>query len=246
MEGSTSAFPTSSKGMNKSREAEALRRVPLFASLPEEQLQLLANVVVRKPFPKHAIVLAEGEKTDSLYVILSGSVKVGMTDDEGKEVILSFLGPGEFFGEMALIDQHPRSANIVTREPCEVMIVAKDDFRKCLAKNSDLAMQIMVGLVKRLRDADKKIESLALVNVYGRVAQVLLELAENKDGVLVIGRRLTRQDIARMVGASREMVSRVMRDLVAGDYIRIEPRKIVLYPKLVAYAGEIGRTRGVK
>lgn len=232
--------------MNKAREAEALQRVSLFATLPEEQLHLLANVVMRKFFPKHAVVLSEGDRTDSLHVILSGSVKVGMTDDEGKEVIFSFLGPGEFFGEMALIDEHPRSANIVTQEPCEVMIVAKDDFRKCLQKSSDLAMQIMVGLVKRLRDADKKIESLALVNVYGRVAQVLLELAEDRDGVLTIARRLTRQDIARMVGASREMVSRVMRDLTAGDYIRAEPRKIVLYPKLAAYAGEIGRARSMK
>ena len=162
-------------------------------------------------------------------------------DIDGKEVILSLLEQGDIFGEMALIDDHPRSADIVTRSPCELMMIRKDDFRKCLAQSPALSMQIMLGLVQKLREADRKIESLALVNVYGRVAQALLEFSEKREDTLVIDDKLTHQDIARMVGASREMVTRVMRDLVDGEYISIEKRSIILHHKLEVYAQEIGR-----
>lgn len=224
----------------KQRESTALRSVPLFSTLSADLIGLLANVVSTRQYPKNTLILSSGDKTDSLYIIISGNVKVGITDDDGKEVILSFLGPGDFFGEMALIDDYPRSADIVTREPCELMIIEQGDFKKCLAMSSALSMQIMLALVSRLRDADRKIESLALVNVYGRVAQVLLESAEQVDGVLAINRKLSRQDIAKLVGASREMVTRVMRDLVDGGYIRTEPKRIVLSHKLESYAKEIG------
>ena len=224
----------------KERESTALRSVPLFSTLSADLIGLLANVVTTRQYPKNTFILSSGDKTDSLYIILSGNVKVGIADDDGKEVILSFLGPGDFFGEMALIDDYPRSADIVTREPCELMIVEKGDFKKCLAMSPALSMQIMLALVSRVRDADRKIERLALVNVYGRVAQVLLESAEQVDGVLAINRKLSRQDIAKLVGASREMVTRVMRDLVDGGYIRTEPKRIVLHHKLEVYAREIG------
>ena len=226
--------------MSKDRVSSALCGVPIFSSLPKEHLHLLMDAVSTRQYPKNTFVLSSGDETDSLYIIISGNVKVSITDDDGKEVILSFLGPGEFFGEMALIDDYPRSANIVTREPCELMIIKQADFKECLAKSSALSMQIMLALVSRLRDADRKIESLALVNVYGRVAQVLLESAEQVDGVLAINRKLSNQDIAKLVGASREMVTRVMRDLVDGSYIHTESKRIVLSHKLETYAKEIG------
>lgn len=229
--------------INKAREIEALRRVPLFAALPPEQVALLANYCVTRQYPKGMMVLAEGAEADSLYFLLSGSVKVTMSDTEGEEVILAILKQGDFFGEMAIIDEHPRSANIVTLEPCEMVVMEKNEFLKGLSNNFDLTLQIMRGLSKRLREADKRIESLALVNVYGRVAQMLVEVSEVVGGMRMVNKKLTRQDIARMVGASREMVSRVLHDLAEGDYIRMDGRRIMLRDKLVTYAHEMGRSR---
>jgi CRP/FNR family transcriptional regulator, cyclic AMP receptor protein len=231
-------------GINRAREIEALRRVPLFAALPQEQVALLANYCVTRQYPKGMLVLAEGAEADSLYFLMSGSVKVNMSDTEGEEVILAILKQGDFFGEMAIIDEHPRSANIITLEPCEMVVMEKNEFLKGLSNNFDLTLQIMRSLSRRLREADKRIESLALVNVYGRVAQMLVEVSEVVGGMRMVNKKLTRQDIARMVGASREMVSRVLHDLAEGDYIRMDGRRIMLRDKLVTYAHEMGRSRG--
>ncbi|HSD61476.1 MAG TPA: Crp/Fnr family transcriptional regulator, partial [Burkholderiales bacterium] len=190
------------------------------------------------------MVLAEGAEADSLYFLMTGSVKVTMSDTEGEEVILAILKQGDFFGEMAIIDEYPRSANIVTLEACEMVVMEKNEFLKGLSNNFDLTLQIMRGLSKRLREADKRIESLALVNVYGRVAQMLVEVSEVMGGMRMVNKKLTRQDIARMVGASREMVSRVLHDLADGDYIRMDGRRILLRDKLVTYAHEMGRSHG--
>jgi len=140
----------------------------------------------------------------------------------------TILGPGEFFGEMGLIDDEPRSATVVTIEPCELLSIAKRDFKKSLADNFDMSMAVMRGLVRRLREADRKIGSLALLDVYGRVARLLLDMAENVDGEKVVTKRLPKQDIAKMIGASREMVSRVMKDLQTGGYIEMRGSTIVL------------------
>ncbi|HJV11327.1 MAG TPA: cyclic nucleotide-binding domain-containing protein, partial [Burkholderiales bacterium] len=190
-----------------------LKTVPLFASCPEEQLRMLTTVVTRKSAPRSTTIMAGGDPTDSLYIILSGRLKVMMSDSEGKEVILAILGPGEIFGEMGLIDDEPRSATVISIEPCELLSISKRDFKKCLQENFDMTMAVMRGLVKRLREADRKIGSLALLDVYGRVARLLLDMAENVDGEKVVTKRLPKQDIAKMIGASREMVSRVMKDL---------------------------------
>ncbi|HEX6827650.1 MAG TPA: Crp/Fnr family transcriptional regulator [Burkholderiales bacterium] len=230
--------------VTRPREVEALLRVPMFASMPPEQIALLANVTVTRQYPRGMLVLSEGAEADSLYCILSGSVKVTISDEEGEEVILSILKGGEYFGEMAVIDEHPRSANIVTLEPCEMLVVEKREFLKNLAANFELTLQVMRGLTRRLREADKRIESLALVNVYGRVAQMLVEVSEQAGTARMVNKKLTRQDIARMVGASREMVSRVLHDLAEGDYIRMDGRRIMLRDKLVTYAHELGRSRG--
>jgi CRP/FNR family cyclic AMP-dependent transcriptional regulator len=205
-----------------------LKTVPLFASLPDEQLRALVPAVTRRSAPRGSLIMAAGDPTDSLYIVISGRLKVMMSDSDGKEVILSILGPGEFFGEMGLIDDHPRSASVVAMEPCELLALTRRDFRKCLAENFDMAMAVMRGLVKRLREADRKIGSLALLDVYGRVARLLLDMAEDVDGQKIVTRRLPKQDIAKMVGASREMVSRVMKDLQLGGYIEMRGSTIVL------------------
>jgi len=205
-----------------------LKAVPLFASFPEEQLRLITTLVTRKSTPRSTTIMAGGDPTDHLYIVLSGRLKVMMSDAEGKEVILSILGPGEFFGEMGLIDDEPRSATVVTIEPCELLSIAKRDFKKCLADNFEMAMAVMRGLVRRLREADRKIGSLALLDVYGRVARLLLDMAENVNGEKVVTKRLPKQDIAKMIGASREMVSRVMKDLQTGGYIEMRGSTIVV------------------
>ena len=146
----------------------------------------------------------------------------------GREVILAILGPGEFFGEMALLDDETRSATVIAIEPCELLSIAKSDFKRCLAENMEISMGVMRGLVKRLREADRKIGSLALMDVYGRVARLLLEMSEDVNGQKVVCKRLPKQDIAKMIGASREMVSRVMKDLQTSGYIEVRSGSIFL------------------
>ena len=214
--------------MAASVSTAVLKAVPLFSSFPEDQLRMLATVVTRKSAPRSTIVMAGGDATDSLYIVLSGRLKVMMSDADGKEVILSILGPGEFFGEMGLIDDSPRSASVVAIEACELLSIAKRDFKKCLAENFEMAMAVMRGLVRRLREADRKIGSLALLDVYGRVARLLLDMSENVEGEKIVTKRLPKQDIAKMIGASREMVSRVMKDLQMGGYIEMRGSTIVL------------------
>ena len=210
-----------------------LRNVPLFSVLPENQLALLTGVVSRKSFPRGTTIIAAGDVTDSLYVVISGRLKVMISDDEGREVILAILGPNEFFGEMGLIDDAPRSASVVALEACELLSLSKRDFRRCLAENFEMAMTVMRGLVTRLREADQKIGSLALMDVYGRVAHLLLEMAETVDGRKVVTKKLAKQDIAKMIGASREMVSRVMKDLQSGGYIEVRPGSIFLHDSIL-------------
>lgn len=210
-----------------------LKAVPLFSSVPEDQLHALAAVVTRKSASRSTAVISGGDLTDSLYIILSGRLKVMMSDAEGKEVILSILGPGEFFGEMGLIDDSPRSASVIAIESCELLSIAKRDFKKCLAENFEMTMAVMRGLVRRLREADRKIGSLALLDVYGRVARLLLDMSETVEGEKVVTKRLPKQDIAKMIGASREMVSRVMKDLQMGGYIEVRGSNIVLRDTIV-------------
>ena len=205
-----------------------LKSVPLFASFPDDQLRMLVTVVTRRSAPRSSVIMAAGDQIDSLYIVISGRLKVMMGDADGKEVILSLIGPGEFFGEMGLIDDSPRSASVVTIEPCELLSIAKRDFKKILAENFEMSMAVMRGLVRRLREADRKIGSLALLDVYGRVARLLLDMSEEVNGQRMVTKRLPKQDIAKMIGASREMVSRVMKDLQMGGYIEMRGSSIVL------------------
>ena len=210
-----------------------LRSVPLFSSVPEEQLRLLTTLVTRRSTTRGSIIMAAGDPTDSLYIILSGRLKVMMSDADGKEVILSILGPGEFFGEMGLIDDNPRSASVVAIEPCELLAITRRDFKKCMTDNAEMAVAVMRGLVRRLREADRKIGSLALLDVYGRVARLLLDMSETVDGQKMVTKRLPKQDIAKMIGASREMVSRVMKDLQTGGFIEMRGSTILLRDTIV-------------
>ena len=205
-----------------------LKSVPMFGSFPEDQLRALARMVMRRSVPRGSVIMAEGDRVDSLYIVLSGRLKVMMGEADGKEVILSIIGPGEFFGEMGLIDDGPRSASVIAIEPCDLLSVTKRDFRKCMIESYDTAMTVMRVLVRRLRAADRKIGSLAMLDVYGRVARLLLDMSENVNGQRVVTKRLPKQDIAKMIGASREMVSLVMKDLEMSGYFEVRGSTIVL------------------
>jgi CRP/FNR family transcriptional regulator, cyclic AMP receptor protein len=205
-----------------------LRALPVFEMLDDESLKPLMRVATLRHIPRNTFVLHAGDRTDNIYFVLSGALKVQLSDEEGREVILSMLGPGEMFGEMGVLDDHPRSATVLAVESSDVVVIGKEDFRRCMVDNPDVALFIMRSLTKRLRLADRHIESLALLDVYGRVARLLLEAAETVDGRKVVTHKVTKQDIAKMIGASREMVSRVMRDLLAQGLIREEDGQLIL------------------
>jgi CRP/FNR family cyclic AMP-dependent transcriptional regulator len=206
----------------------ALRNIPLFSGLKEQDLRAIARCAVSKQYPKHMILLSEGDLTDSLYIILSGKVKVFLIDEDGKEVVLNVEGRGEYFGEMALIDEAPRSASVMTVEPSLVAVLTKEDFKAILGKNPDIAIRLMKTLTHRARVLTENVRSLALLDVYGRVAKVLLGLATEKNGKLVVAENWTQQEIANMVGATRERVSRIIRDLITGGYIKREGKQLTI------------------
>ncbi len=205
-----------------------LRTIPLFCGVQDPQLEQIARIATHRKVVRGTVIVRAGDVTDSLYILINGSARVLNSDEEGREVILSILGPGDFFGEMGLIDGSPRSADVVAAEACEMLVISKADFKRCLQENFEVALNIMKRLVERLREADRKIQSLALMDVYGRVAKLLLDFSEVQDGQRAIRRKVTKQDIAKMIGASREMVSRVMKDLEASGYIRVEEGQIVI------------------
>ena len=199
---------------------ELIRRVPLFALLTASQAEAVADAVIKQRFKRGEIIVEQGEKSNTLFIILTGRVRVVTSDKRGREVILATLQPGDYIGEMSLIDNEPHSATVRAEVQTDMLTLGRAEFARCLPENSSMAYAIMKGLVQRLRQADRKIESLALMDVYGRVARSLLEFAlPDKDGLLTIRERISRQDIAKMVGASREMVSRVMKDLEDRGFI---------------------------
>ena len=206
-----------------------LRAIPLFKDLNDTDMVLINDLAIEKQVPKSTIVLTEGAVGDSLFAIVHGRVKVFIGDQEGREVILKILGPGDFFGEMSMIDSEPRSASVSTLDACTFKVLSHHAFEQCLLRAPRIATLVMQSLAKRLRDADRKISTLALMDVYGRVASTLLDLAVDDGGKLVVGEKLSQQDIANMVGASREMVNRILKDLSDRGYISVESKTITIH-----------------
>ena len=198
---------------------------------PDELLDVIdlrdfAQHAVTREFPKNTVIVREGDRTDSLYIIVSGRVKIYVSED-GKEVVLAESGPGEYFGEMVL-DEGPRSASVKTLEATTFLVVPKDDFRNFVTKSPEFALNLILKLIKRVRGLTSDVKTLALMDVYGRVARLLLELAAERDGVLVVDERPKPQEMAAKVGASREMVDKILADLVEGGYIEIKGERITI------------------
>ena len=158
----------------------------LLSTLGEKELKILVLNGKREFYRKNAIIFHEGDYSDSAYVIHSGKVEVFLSDEHGKEIVLSELTAGEYFGEMALIDKKARSATVMAKEDTELTVISQKCFRDCMRSNPDISERIMLDLITRLREANKKISSLVFVDAYGRVANLLRALAEDQDGLLVI------------------------------------------------------------
>ena len=200
---------------------------PLFLGLPEDDRRALADKAVIRTFPEKAMVITEGEFTGSLYVVLSGKVKVCLGDESGKELVLAIKGPGGYFGEMAL-DDRPRSASVVTLEPSQFAVISKTDFEQLLLEHSEISLHVIRNLIHIVRILNNNVRSFAMLDVYGRVSRLLLDLAVDQEGEVVISEKLTRQDVANRVGASRDMISRIFGRLTLGGYIKVEGKKITI------------------
>lgn len=212
--------------------ADLLRRFSLFAELDDRELTAIANLAKPKSYKKDDVVFYADERGDVFYLIRSGHVKVTMTSPEGKEIILSTMGPGDFFGEMALIDDEPRSATVVATSDLELMTIWRNDFLKMLSENFSITRKVLAELSRRLRGASSRIESLATMDVYGRLARFFLELAteqgvEVEDGFVSVTRP-THQAIANTIGTSRETVSRLIHDLIKQNLLLSEGKTIYL------------------
>jgi len=209
-----------------------LAKISLFSDLQKTELNAIADGAVIRSYPKNTIIIHEGDASDSLYIILSGKVKVFVSDNNGREVILAVQSSGEYFGEMALVDEMPRSASVITMVQSKFCILSKAIFESCLTHNPAIALKLLRTQTQRVRRLTINVKNLALLDVYGRVARTLLNMATQQEDRMVIEHRLTHQDIAKMVGSSREMVSRIMKDLTTGGYIRCEDHQITINERL--------------
>ena len=198
------------------------------------ELAKIGKYGVPRMFRERTVLVTEGENTNALYIILEGRVRAYVSDANGREAVLSVMGPGEYFGEVAF-DEGPRSASVVTLEPCRLLVVPRTEFETFLDENPAFARHFINKLIHRIRILTQSVRSLSLMDAYGRVARLLLESAITKDGEQYIPERLTQADIASRVGCSREMVSRIFKDLVQGHYISVEPERIVINRKPPAH-----------
>ena len=203
---------------------DLLRRVPLFSLLTVAQAEVISGAVIKRRFKRGEALVEQGQKSNALFILLTGRARVMTSDSRGREVILATLAQGDYLGEMSIIDNEPHSATVRAEVQTDVLMLGRAEFARCLTENASMSLVVMRGLVKRLRHADRKIESLAVLDVYGRVAHALLDFAvPDAQGQLVIKDNISRQDLAKMVGASREMVSRVMKDLEERGFIEALP-----------------------
>jgi CRP/FNR family cyclic AMP-dependent transcriptional regulator len=204
-----------------------LRTVDIFSGLTDEQLETLLRGSRFRVYTKGTVIVTEGDAAQALFIVKTGALKAYLSDNDGKEVILSTLGPNDYFGELALIDDAPRSATVASLERSEVLQVPKDAFQQLVLHDPQALQAVTHSLVARIRQLTDNVRTLALVDVFGRIVHLLNTVGViNTEGHLVISPKLTQQEIASRVGSSREMVSRIFKDLVIGKYIVIDQHSI--------------------
>jgi CRP/FNR family cyclic AMP-dependent transcriptional regulator len=206
---------------------DVLRKVPLFATMREGDILAFAELVRERSFPKGSVIVFEDDPGDALYLVARGQVKVVLIGEDGREVILSVLGEGNFFGEMSLIDEKPRSATVIAMVDSVVLVLRREDFQARLRTSPEIAIALLRELSRRLRRADEKIGSLVLLDVNGRLADLILRLAEEEGGDRIT-KKLTHNVLAQMIGSSRETVSRTMRDFIERDLVQVSRKEITI------------------
>jgi CRP-like cAMP-binding protein len=223
---------------------ETLRKVPFFGQLRESDLAALASLVRSREYPKNSVVLFAHETCDAFYVLESGQVKVMLNAEDGREVILSLIRTGDFFGERSLMDDEPHAASVIAMEDSRILVLRRDEFRKCILEMPGVAFGLLRALLNRLRTADHKIGGLILLDVTGRVSHFLLQLADHYHADRIPDPP-THQIIAQMVGSSRETVSRTLRALVEQGLITVSRSEVVIRNReeLEVAAGQLLRKR---
>jgi CRP/FNR family transcriptional regulator, cyclic AMP receptor protein len=201
--------------------------------MTQQEVDDIAEHAVIRTFPRHAIIINEGDDSDSVYFIVSGLVKVFLADNDGNEVIMATLKAGEYFGEMAM-EPGFRSASVMAIEPVSLAVVRMQEFRSFLRTHPDFVFALIGKLIRRARLVTRNLKGLALLDVYGRLTQLLNDLAEAIDGKRIIVEPLTQQQMASRIGCSREMVSKILKDLTAGGYVEITRKSIEIKRTLPA------------
>ncbi|MCF8260766.1 MAG: Crp/Fnr family transcriptional regulator [Melioribacteraceae bacterium] len=204
--------------------------VPIFSDLPEETISKIAKVGNRKTYKKDNVILMEEEDGSAMFVIISGKVKIARTSNDGREVILSILSESAFFGEMSLLDGLSRSATVIALEDSEVYIIQRAQFLELIYDHPEISVALLTELTQRLRQADMKIKALSLKDAEGKVATVILEIANDvgkiKQGVVEIEKLPLQQDLANMAGTSRETISRTLHSFAKKGLIELEGSKL--------------------
>lgn len=206
----------------------ALTTIPLFSNMQHENLQLLSSQVQLHKYKKNSIIITEGELSDSLYIVNQGKIKIYISDEDGKEILLRILGPGDYFGELAVLDQKPRSASAITLCDSNLSVITSKDFKQCLQSNPEVAINLLQVLASCLRDATESQRQLGLMDVYSRLIITLQTLSREDNGIYILDPKPTQQDLASKIGASREMVSRILKYLKNGGYIEITKHSIII------------------
>ena len=209
-----------------------LKKIPFLSDLSGEVLIALAEKAKPAKFPKQATIIMEGDETSSLYIMLSGKVRVFSSDDKSKEITLLIQEPGSYFGELSLLTDEPRSASVVSLEMTTCAVISKSDFINWLMNHPAVAISLLGVLSKKVRELTDKVRLMALSNVYERTVKALQAMAVVEGNVSVIHNRPTQQDLASMVGASREMINKIMHELTKGGYIELQDKALVINKKL--------------
>ncbi len=210
---------------------DVIKGIPLFSSLSDEESDKIAGLVKLRNFKKNTVIVTQGDESSSFYIVVSGRLRVFRDNEDGNEVILNDLKNNSWFGELAILADVTRSASVITLEPTQLGIISKQDLNTLLSENSQLTLGIAKYLAKRVVELTEDVSDLAMLDVYGRVARTLEKQAMDEDGRLITG-RFTHQEIAAMVGASREMISKILKELKIGGYIDTDGKRIILQKKL--------------
>jgi CRP/FNR family cyclic AMP-dependent transcriptional regulator len=206
--------------------------IPIFDGLSDVELNSLKSCVKERSYPKNSLVINEGDDSNSLYIILQGGVNVFLSNEAGKEIVLNTLGKGDYFGELAMIANRPRSSSVITNTPSTFAVMTQSMFEEILKEHQNIQTVLLRNLANRVIELSESVRSLALLDVYGRIVKVLMDLAEREGDFFVINHKITQQEIANRVGSSREMVTRILKDLSIGGFISTSKDQLKILKKL--------------